>query len=239
MYRERKLRMIAHGDDIEKAEPDKLLIFLLRHGKPEFPDERSYIYGQTDYPLSKEGEAQARRVGEALSEVRMDRIISSDLSRAASTADIVASLQRPPAVPERDAGIREINMGEWDGLTKDEISGSYVDIFRERGKDLEHVAAPGGETFREVSDRGLSSLRRIVESSRGMERILLVAHGAVMWGMVCGLFDMRLGDIFRFGLDHCAIHLIEHRRKPAQWGQFRLVRYNWSPVLVDYNDDLV
>jgi len=225
------------GDEIRN--PDRLGIFLMRHGKPEFPDARTYIYGQTDYPLSELGRRQARAIGEVLAEVKIDKIISSDLARAAQTADIVASMRHPPLTPERNMGLREINMGEWDGLAKEDIKEGYVDIFRERGKDLENVAAPGGETFREVRDRGMETLERIIASSRELEKILIVAHGALMWGMICGLFDMRLGDIFRFGLDHCALHLIEHRRKPAQWGQYRLVRYNWSPKVADYNDDLV
>jgi hypothetical protein len=52
--------------------------------------------------------------------------------------------------------------------------------------------------------------------------------------MISSLFDIRLGDIFRFGLDYCALHLVEYSRVPAQWGQFRLVRYNWSPDLINY-----
>ena len=71
----------------------KLQIFMLRHGKPEFPGEGSYIYGHTDYPLSELGRSQARRIGEALSGIKMDRVISSNLSRAAETARIVADLQ--------------------------------------------------------------------------------------------------------------------------------------------------
>ncbi|MDR1651056.1 MAG: histidine phosphatase family protein [Synergistaceae bacterium] len=216
-----------------------MLIFLLRHGKPEFPDDRKYVYGQTDYPLAELGERQARRIGSVLSGIKMDRIISSDLKRAAATADIVASLQKDPLKPERDSGLREINMGVWDGMTKDDIKEGYVDIFRDRGLDLGNVGAPGGETFREVSVRGVATLNRIIEGSAGMERVLIVAHGAIMWGMLCGLFDLSLGDIFRFGLDHCALHMAEYRRVPAEWGQFRLLRYNWSPDLMDYNEDLV
>jgi broad specificity phosphatase PhoE len=220
--------------------PEKLQIFLLRHGKPKFPSDKPYIYGHTDYPLSEVGADQARRIGEALSEVRMDRIISSDLSRAIETAEIVASMQKHPApAVVRDPGIREINMGEWDGLTKEEIKEGYVDIFRERGENIENVSAPGGETFVQLRKRGLDALARIIADSDGMGRVLLVAHGAIMWSIIAGLFDIPLGDLFRFGLDHCAVHLIEHSRRPVQWGQYRLVRYNWSPDIANYNDDLV
>jgi probable phosphoglycerate mutase len=217
-----------------------LRIFMLRHGKPEFPGPGSYIYGHTDYPLSELGKSQARRMGEALSGIKMDRIISSDLARAAETAEIVADFQDGVRSDvEYDPEIRELYMGEWEGLTKYEIKENYVDIFRERGLNLEKVAAPGGETFAHASERGVRALKRIIDDSKKCERILMVAHGAVMWGMISALFDIKLGDIFRFGLDHCALHLVEYRMAPAQWGQYRLVRYNWSPDLANYNDDLV
>jgi bisphosphoglycerate-dependent phosphoglycerate mutase len=71
-----------------------LRIFLLRHGKPDFPDARSYIYGQTDFPLSPLGVKQAKTLGRALSGIPMGRIVASDLVRASGTAEIVAGLQR-------------------------------------------------------------------------------------------------------------------------------------------------
>ena len=80
--------MVSNGRGSAKTQ-----IFLLRHGKPAFPDARSYIYGHTDYALCDEGIAQARRIGDALANVSMDRIVSSDLARARQTAEIVASAQ--------------------------------------------------------------------------------------------------------------------------------------------------
>jgi broad specificity phosphatase PhoE len=218
-----------------------LRIFLLRHGKPGFPDERSYIYGQTDFPLSEVGVKQAGVVGRALAGVPMGRIISSDLVRAALTADIVAERQKKKlCAVERDASLREINMGEWDGLTKDDIAEGYVDIFRARGEDVENVSPPGGETFLQLQERGIAAFERVVESSKGLENILLVAHGAILWSIVAGLFGMKLGDIFRFGLDYCALHLIEHSGDTKQlWGKYRMIRYNWSPNLTGYMRDLV
>jgi broad specificity phosphatase PhoE len=216
-----------------------------RHGTRRFPDERSYVYGWTDYPLSPLGKEQAKHIGAALSSIRFDRVISSDLSRAAETADIVAASQPPPAREvERDPELREINMGEWDGKAVAEIKENYVDIFRERGLDLANVAAPGGETFVRLRERGMKAFERITRSSEasspeGLSKILLVAHGAFMWSIISGIFGIELGDIFRFGLDHCAIHLLEYRPVPTQWGNYRLIRYNWRPDLAAYSDDLI
>jgi broad specificity phosphatase PhoE len=230
---------IAAPDTSNGKTEYRLQIYMLRHGKPRFPDGRSYVYGWTDYPLSALGREQAKKIGAALSSVRFDRVISSDLSRAAETADIVAAFQPPPAREvERDPELREINMGEWDGKTVAEIKGNYADIFRERGLDLANVAAPGGETFACLREREMKAFERITRSSEKLSKILLVAHRACIWSIISGIFGIALGDIFRFGLDHCAVHLVEYRPTPAQWGNHRLIRYNWRPDIAAYSDDL-
>ncbi|MDR1514357.1 MAG: histidine phosphatase family protein [Synergistaceae bacterium] len=216
-------------------------IFLMRHGKPQFPDDRQYIYGQTDFPLSDAGKSQAKATGRALASVPMNRIISSDLMRAADTADIVAGLQKKKlCAVEHDPSLREINMGEWDGLTKDDIREGYVDIFRRRGNDVENVTPPGGESLGQLRTRGIEAFHRITEESKNLRNILIVAHGAIMWSVISGLFDMPLGSLYRFGLDYCGVHLIEHCGESKRlWGKYRLIRYNWLPKAADYMDDIV
>lgn len=217
----------------------KQRIFMLRHGKPEFPDGRSYIYGHTDYPLSDDGRAQAVRAGEALAAVRFDRVISSDLARAIQTAEIVVSHRIEGRCGiELDPSLREINMGEWDGLPKEAIKESYTDIFRMRGEDIVNIAAPGGETFLELQTRAVTAFERIIDSSAGVENILLVAHGGLFWSIISKFFDIPLADMFRFGLDFCSLHLVGYSADSKQpWGKFRLLRYNWSRDLTDCMDD--
>lgn len=216
-------------------------IFLLRHGKPDFPDERSYIYGHTDYPLAETGVQQAREAGMALSGIRMDRIVSSDLARAAQTADIVAALQAEKICEtKRDPALREIDMGQWDGLAKEVIREKFSDLFAARAEDFANTAPPGGESFSDLQKRGSEAFYEILKNSPDARNILLVAHGGIFWTIISKLFNLALGDIFRFGLDYCAIHLIEHRKnqqRPEE-GRFRLIRYNWSPNLLNYMDDL-
>ncbi|MDR1020970.1 MAG: histidine phosphatase family protein [Synergistaceae bacterium] len=216
-------------------------IFLLRHGKPQFPDERKYVYGRTDFPLSDAGKNEAKAIGKALAAIPMDRIISSDLARAAETARIVSGLQKKKlCAVEQDPSLREIDMGEWDGLTKDEIAEGYVDIFRKRGKDIANVTPPGGESLGRLQARGIAAFERIAEESKGLRNVLITAHGAIMWSIVSGLFGLPLDGLYSFGLDYCGVHLIEHCGSSERpWGKYRLIRYNWSPKLSIYMEDIV
>lgn len=50
-------------------------IYLIRHGKPEFPDERKYCIGRTDLPLSEEGRTQIRALGETFADAELKRFI--------------------------------------------------------------------------------------------------------------------------------------------------------------------
>lgn len=217
----------------------RMRIFMLRHGAPAFPDGRPYIYGHSDYPLSEAGEEQARGVAAELSEVRFERIISSDLARAVRTAEIVADAQPVRMCDvERDAGLREIFMGDWDGVPKDELASRDRDVFLARGRDIASVSAPGGETFIELRERASAAFGRIIESSAGLGRILVVAHGGVFWTIISRLFGMELGDVFRFCQCYCALHLVEYEAGDGP-GRFRLIFYNRRPMLSCYSDDTI
>jgi broad specificity phosphatase PhoE len=215
--------------------------FLLRHGRPQFPDERKYIYGQTDFPLSDTGKNEAKAIGKALASIPMERIISSDLSRAAETARIVLGLQKKKlCAVEQDPSMREIDLGEWDGLTLDEVAEGYVDILRGRGKDIENVTPPGGESLGRLRARGVAAFERITEESKCLRNVLIAAHGAILWSIVSGLFGLPKGSLYSFGLDYCGVHLIEHCGASERlWGKYRLIRYNWSPKLSSYMEDIV
>ena len=74
-------------------------VYLVRHGQTA-ANQTGVFQGQTDVPLDETGREQARLVGARLRELPFDRILASDLSRAAVTAEAIAGKlpQRLPAV---------------------------------------------------------------------------------------------------------------------------------------------
>ena len=64
-------------------------LYLVRHGKPQYPDEHSYCVGQTDFSLSMLGHLQAVLLNEELSD-KISRIYCSPLLRAVETAGHMA-----------------------------------------------------------------------------------------------------------------------------------------------------
>ena len=137
--------------------------------------------GQGDAPLSEHGRGQAARLGARL-EGRFDRVVSSDLIRAMDTA---RTLGRPL---ETDAAFREIDVGAWEGLTRQEVLERFPDEIAAlfRGED---VAIGGGESWADATARAKGALSRLRERVTPEERVAVVCHG----GIISSLFLSFLG----------------------------------------------
>ncbi len=144
------------------------VLYLVRHGESEANAARRYA-GQTDSPLTERGRRQAEAVAAALRDVSLDRVISSDLSRARDTAAVIASEHglEVEVFPE----LREVDVGEAAGrrIVK------RTDNFDVAGR---FVQWPGGESLEQVASRVLSALDRIVAASPG-KTVCIVGHGGV------------------------------------------------------------
>lgn len=202
-----------------------LRVYLLRHGEPEFPDPRPRLYGWTDYPLSPEGEGQAGRAGKALARVSLGRIVTSDLVRARRTAEIVAACRQGAPAVEPFSALREVCMGEWEGLTKEEARQRDPERFLARGRDIAGVAPPAGESLADVRKRAARVFEEIAADHVG--GLLVVAHRAVLWAIFSHLFALPLEDFFRYEMDYCGMHVLER----AEGRGTRLLRWNWTPSL--------
>ena len=146
----------------------KLLV--IRHGHAEGNAEHRFI-GQTDVPLDDLGRLQADALADRLGATPIDRIVSSDLSRA---VDTIAPLARAIGVPiERDPRLREISNGEWSGLLPEEISARWPDLWAayRAGED---VLRPGGEQWATVRERVVASA---LEHAVSGGVIVLCTHG--------------------------------------------------------------
>jgi broad specificity phosphatase PhoE len=149
-------------------------ILLVRHGQSEWNASGRW-QGWADSSLSDLGRQQAYEAAAAVGAV--DAIVASDLERATQTALIISeAIGVGPVVTEPD--LRERNVGEWTGLTRDEIEARWpgaLDAWR--SGDLPEP--PGGERNDDIVVRFERGLRRVATEFDGGE-ILAVSHGGVM-----------------------------------------------------------
>jgi probable phosphoglycerate mutase len=151
-------------------------LILIRHGETDWNRDRR-IQGATDIPLNDTGRAQAHEAATALRE-RLDlagvTIVSSDLSRARETAEIIAG-DLGLAAPRTYRGLRERSYGEAEGLD--------VDEFRRRWGDWHSAEVPGAEPWPQLRERGIAALGRVVRDHRRAtaptaSTLIVVSHGA-------------------------------------------------------------
>jgi 2,3-bisphosphoglycerate-dependent phosphoglycerate mutase len=154
---------------------DRRMLFLFRHGETDWNRE-GRLQGHVDTPLNATGLAQAEVLARQLCAHRLDAVVSSDLSRALSTARIVAEVCGVPLLV--DEGLRETNIGEAEGLLWAEVKARFGEL-TERWHFDPQAAFPGGETGHQTLTRGLAALRRVTQS-HPYRRVAVSTHGAVV-----------------------------------------------------------
>jgi broad specificity phosphatase PhoE len=155
---------------------DARILFLFRHGETDWNRE-GRLQGHTDTALNDTGLAQAKALGETLRIHRLDAIVSSDLSRALTTAQIVAGALSIPLFT--DAGLRETNVGAAEGILWSDAKTRFSEGLTERWYSEGDVAFPGGETGIATRTRGLAALRWFA-TQQPYQRIGVSTHGAMV-----------------------------------------------------------
>jgi broad specificity phosphatase PhoE len=169
-------------------------LLLVRHGETDWNRDLRF-QGHADPPLNDLGRRQARELAERLEGESVAAIYCSDLRRAHETARIVGERLEVgvTVVPE----LREIDVGSWSGLTREEIAERFPEGF---GNWLEGGRGHDGESRDELAARVLESARRIA-AAHPSERVLLVSHG----GALRALLGHAEGGRTTRRLDNCAV----------------------------------
>ena len=146
-------------------------ILLARHGQSDWNAAKRW-QGHADRPLTEAGRAQAQALAERVAKIALDAVYSSDLRRARDTAAVVAESQglEVQELPE----LREVDVGSWSGLTREEAEARFPESFRRWLNGGE--GWDDGETYAQLSERILPAVLGIARRhSEG--RVLVVAHG--------------------------------------------------------------
>lgn len=155
-------------------------LVLIRHGETAWNAERR-LQGHIDIALNTEGQRQAEALAAALAGERIDAIVSSDLQRAAQTADAVA--RRHGLSVARDPGLRERCFGGFEGLLYSEIEQRFPVAFAAwQAREIDAPMPAGArvaETFREFYARTINTITAQAAAHPG-QTLVLVAHGGVL-----------------------------------------------------------
>lgn len=176
-----------------------MILLLIRHGESEF-NAQGRVQGQLDVALTETGRQQAAALAERLAGEQLDAIFASPLERAYQTAQAVAA--RVGHEIRTDERLKEINAGVFQGLTREEMIARYPDQELRWTAREPDFRVTGGETRRELMERGRAALEAIRET--GLQRVAVVSHGAILAAALKGLLGIPV-ERGPFHFYNCAI----------------------------------
>ena len=187
------------------------LLYLVRHGETDWNREDRW-QGHFDLALSAAGRAQAAAAARRLRDERITQIHSSDLKRAHETPQIIAEMCG--LMVSADPALREVDVGNWAGLTRDEAKKRFPAGFARRRAG--GTGWEGGESYEQMGDRVIAYVTRLVESAPGSERIALVCHSGVIRMLVVHALGLGAADRGNIGGNqHGALSVLRVRKR--QW----------------------
>lgn len=186
-------------------------VVVWRHGQTEH-NAGGVFQGHLDTPLSTVGEQQAQTAAAVLARLGPTRLVSSDLSRARSTAAALAGATGLTATTDRRW--REIDVGAWQGRTRAEILTHDADRMSavDAGEDLPRGGT--GERVADVQVRVRAAFEELTAQLPDGEVAVVTTHGQAGRALVASVLDLSYRHLWLslVGLRNCHwAELVEHR----------------------------
>lgn len=179
-------------------------VYLVRHGETVWNAEMRF-QGHSDISLTDQGKLQASALGKRLQREQFSSFYASDLGRAFETASIIASHHKLEV--HQEPAFREINFGNWEGLTFEQIKEQYAEAAAKWWKEPFTNQVPGGESLEEVVERSMMALQKICQRHKG-QNILIATHGGVIRSIICQVLGIDLNEYWRLRQDNMALNII-------------------------------
>ncbi len=183
-------------------------LYVIRHG--QVVDHHEFRYnGHSDVDITLLGVKQMNNLAEMLGDGAhpIEAVYSSDLQRAYKGAGIIAS--RLGLTPERVDAFRELHLGRWEGLTRDEAVEKFPDEAHFTFMDLANDKIKGGESLPDLKERVLPAVDNIIETNRG-KAVCLVLHGGVNRVILCEAMGLSIENFFRIEQDYGCLNVIDY-----------------------------
>lgn len=166
-----------------------MLLIMIRHAQSD-ANAAGRLSGQIDSELSAVGRAQAAALAQRMAKEPLSRVYSSDLKRAADTADALCAAQAGPLEPQLCQWLRERDAGVLQGLTKQQRKSRHPELHRAWKSDDPDLPIDSGESRREFEARVVGGIKALA-GEYGDQTVAVVAHAGVLQAMFNFVFDSR------------------------------------------------
>jgi 2,3-bisphosphoglycerate-dependent phosphoglycerate mutase len=182
-------------------------LLLVRHGQSTWNHEHR-IQGQLDPPLSEAGRRQAERLGRRLVGRQFSGFYSSDLARAIETSMVIGEAIGIEPTPMSE--LREIYLGEWEGLNTDDLALRFPQAWASWTKEPNWDLVPGGEGSAQFEARVDGAVDSIFKRHEQGD-VLVVTHGGVIQIALHRVVGRPGRGIFPFRIQNASMTVIERR----------------------------
>ena len=152
------------------------------------------------------GMAQARQVAKALRSLSPIALYSSPLPRALKTAEQIS--RQVPMEVEVMEGLKEVHLGELEGITGPEMRERYQWVFDAWRDDPSHLTFPGGESIRQLQSRAWKAVQHI-ENAHSDGVVVAVSHNFAISAIVSRFLGLPLTHFHRVRVDLGSITSLE------------------------------
>ena len=203
-------------------------LILVRHGATDWNQQRR-VQGLSNLGLNETGIKQAEALSQSLKDVKVDAIYTSPLRRAQETARAISRFYQVEVVALD--GLKELDVGEVDGLTYEEMRIHHSEFFTKWMSDFTSVRLPGGGTVPELRDQCCAAVKDILEKQQTVagekcgdedKVVVAVTHFFPIMCIICDTLGLDLSYCRRLRLDVASMCTLEFNPERA--------------VLVSFND---
>ena len=181
-------------------------VWLIRHTEPDAA-LHGRCYGSFDASLSQGGREHAAHLAERLTAEPLAAIYSSPRRRAIETAEGIATRHRLNVIAA--PGFRELDFGDFEGRTYDDIAATHPEIYRKWMETPTEVRFPNGESFAQMRVRVLDGYRILLARHRH-QNVGIVGHGGVIRIILADALGIPDTNIFRIAQRYGALNLIRY-----------------------------
>lgn len=208
-------------------------LILVRHGETEGNVQQVW-HGAWDSPLTKRGQLQVQATAVRIAQFHLQHAIKalyvSPLPRAQHTAAaIAAAIGLQPVI---DAGLREFDLGEWEGRTFADLR--HQENLWERWRQDPSFTPPQGESPRSFHARVVAALTRLT-AQHPAQTIVAVTHGGVISNLLATWLGQGPEEWRQWEAHNCAITLLQ--KGETQWQALQVNDITHLPAEAIYLPD--
>lgn len=204
-------------------------LILVRHGETYWNKEGLVQGGDSDIKLNDTGLEQARKLAAFLESEPITAILSSPLQRAIATAEAIANHHQLPV--EIDQGLRELKVGELEGISISNLSTTFSQFLMQWWQDKGSTKLPNGESIVELQQRAWKVIEDLLERHKTNPEhnkdttVVVVSHYFVTLAIILKALNLPLDFFTKFKLDLGGVSILEFRDYGARLLAFNNTSY--------------